>query len=77
METKTFTVPNIGCSGCVRTVEATVSGVQGVKVVKADEATKVVNVQWEAPATWDQIVEALVDVDYPPAGVSTSTVALS
>lgn len=69
METKTFTVPNIGCSGCVNTVETTVRDIDGVKFVEADEATKVVNVQWEAPATWDKIVEALVEVEYPPAEI--------
>ncbi|MBX3063342.1 MAG: heavy-metal-associated domain-containing protein [Anaerolineae bacterium] len=69
METKTFTVPNIGCSGCVNTVETTVRDIDGVKFVEADEATKVVSVQWEAPATWDKIVEALVEVEYPPAEI--------
>lgn len=65
METKTFSVPNIGCSGCVRTVEKTVGDIAGVKFVEADETTKIVNVQWEAPASWAKITEALEEVDYP------------
>ena len=67
MEAKTFTVPNIGCSGCVNTVESTVREIAGVKAVKADESTKQVTVQWEKPASWSQIELALTEVDYAPA----------
>jgi copper chaperone CopZ len=67
MEAKTFVVPNIGCSGCVNTVESTVREIKGVQAVKADEQTKQVAVQWETPATWPQIEKASAEVDYPPA----------
>ena len=67
METKTFTVPNIGCSGCVNTVESTVREIAGVQSVQADENTKRVDVQWQIPATWAQIAQTLTEVDYPPA----------
>lgn len=67
MEKKTFLVPEIGCSGCVNTVESTVKQISGVDTVTADEQTKQVVVQWQAPATWEQIKTALVEVDYPPA----------
>jgi len=67
MEKKTFLVPEIGCSGCVRTVESTVKQINGVDSVSADEQTKQVVVQWQAPATWEQIKTALAEVDYPPA----------
>jgi copper chaperone CopZ len=67
VESKTFVVPAIDCAGCVRTVEKVVSSVAGVKSVKADETSKQVVVQWDAPASWQQISEALAEVDYPPA----------
>lgn len=66
-ENKTFLVPNIGCSGCVQTVESTVGQIEGVRSVKADETTKQVTVQWASPATWSQIEQSLAAVDYAPA----------
>lgn len=67
MEKRTFTVPNIGCDGCVRTVEATVRDVVGVKSVKGQVDNKQVVVEYDAPATWEAIRTALTEVDYAPA----------
>jgi copper chaperone CopZ len=67
METKTFQVPNIGCSGCVNTVESTVREIPGVQSVKADEHSKQVTVRWDSPASWISIQKALTEVEYPPA----------
>lgn len=67
MQTKTFTVPNISCGHCVSAVEEEVSEITGVTSVKADEKTKVVTVNWDAPADWDKIKATLVEIEYPPA----------
>lgn len=67
MSTKQFTVPNIGCIGCVKTIESEVGAIDGVSKVKADLATKSVLVEWNSPATWDKIQVILVDIEYPPA----------
>jgi copper chaperone CopZ len=67
METKTFTVPNISCGHCVHTIENELSEISGVRVVKAEEASKQVVVQWEAPATWQDIEKTLVEINYAPA----------
>lgn len=67
MEKKTFTVPNIGCDGCVRTIKNELSGLSGVTFVDAVESTKQVTVEWNTPATWQQIVETLTEIEYPPA----------
>jgi copper chaperone CopZ len=67
METKTFTVPNISCGHCVHTIQNEVSEINGVRVVKAEQETKIVTVQWEAPATWTEIEQTLVEINYPPA----------
>ena len=65
-ETKTFTVPNISCEHCVRSIKNEVSEVAGVASVQADEKTKVVTVAWDKPATWDQIKATLTEIEYPP-----------
>jgi copper chaperone CopZ len=67
MEKKTFQVPNIGCDGCVRTIRNEVSAISGVRAVEADRETKQVTVAWESPATWKQIEDHLIDIDYAPA----------
>lgn len=67
MESKTFTVPNIGCDGCVRTIKAEVAELAGVSTVEANKDSKQVTVQWDAPASWDQIKHKLVEIDYAPA----------
>ena len=67
MTTKTFTVPNISCGHCTHTVETEVGELAGVRSVKAEEATKQVTVEWQDPATWEQIESLLKEIDYPPA----------
>jgi copper chaperone CopZ len=64
---KTFKVPNIGCNGCVRTIQSELSQLPGVKSVKADAATKMVSVVWDDAATWEAIEAKLVEIEYPPA----------
>jgi len=67
MQSKTFMVPNISCGHCVHTVQMEVGDIPGVTRVKAEQASKQVVVEWEAPATWEQIKAALVEINYAPA----------
>jgi copper chaperone CopZ len=67
MANKTFEVPNISCGHCVMTVEREVGELDGVASVKADEATKMVTVEWNDPATWEGIHALLVEINYAPA----------
>lgn len=67
MQTKTITVPNIGCAGCVRTIESEVRALAGVTQVKGQVDTKQVLIEWDAPASWEQIQATLVEIEYPPA----------
>jgi copper chaperone CopZ len=67
MESKTFTVPNIGCDNCVRTIVTELSQQKGVLNVDGDVETKRVTVKWESPMTWDAIVTTLEEIDYSPA----------
>lgn len=66
MTSKTFKVPNISCGHCVMTIRREVGELAGVKAVKADEQSKMVTVEWEEPATWDQIRSLLQEINYPP-----------
>lgn len=66
MASKTFKVPNISCGHCVMTIQREVSELAGVKAVSADEETKMVTVEWEEPATWEQIRSLLEEINYPP-----------
>jgi copper chaperone CopZ len=69
METKTFTVPNINCGGCTRTIETKLGDVAGVTRVEADPRTRRVTVAWEEPATWEKIQSLLQRINYPPEGL--------
>lgn len=66
MDSKTFRVPNIGCNGCVRTIQNEVAQVQGVSSVKADLSTKMVTVTFEGETTWEAIKAKLVEIEYAP-----------
>ena len=67
MSSKTFEVPNINCGHCVMTIKNEVSELNGVTKVDADRDTRQVTVEWTDPATWDQIENLLVEINYPPA----------
>ncbi len=67
MENKTFIAPNISCMHCVHTIKTELGELPGVTSVEAQADTKQVTVSWQAPATWDQIKAALVEIGYPAA----------
>jgi len=67
MERKTFQVPAIGCDGCVKTIQNEVSEISGVKRVDGDVDSKMVTVEWDTPASWEQIAEKLIEIEYAPA----------
>lgn len=66
MQTKTFKVPNVGCNGCVNTIKSEVSELAGVKSVSGEVDTRMITVEWDTPASWEQIEAALVEIDYAP-----------
>lgn len=66
---KTFKVPNISCGHCVHTVKMEVGDIAGVQRVDADEQSKQVTVVWDDPASWEQIRDTLVEINYPPEGL--------
>ncbi len=67
MASKTVKVPNISCGHCVSTIQREVGELRGVTSVKADQATKMVTVEWqEPPASWEKIRALLQEINYPP-----------
>lgn len=69
MSTKTFTVPNISCGHCTHTIEMEVGDLAGVTKVTAVQDSKQVTVEWQDPATWEQIQATLQEINYPPEGL--------
>ncbi len=69
MTTVLYTVPNISCGHCVHTIKTELSDVIGVNSVKADQETRVVEVEFDAPASEDKIKALLALIDYPVAAV--------
>ena len=68
MTTVKYNVPNISCGHCVHTIQMEVSDLAGVQSVKASNETKQVEVVFDAPATEDQIVALMKEINYPPDG---------
>ena len=60
MESKKFEVPNINCGHCVMTIKNELGDLAGVSKVEADRDSRIVTVEWSAPATWEQIKSLLV-----------------
>ncbi|HET7143835.1 MAG TPA: heavy-metal-associated domain-containing protein [Anaerolineales bacterium] len=71
MTTVTYTVPAISCGHCTHTIETEVGELQGVQSVKADEATKKVEITFDAPANEAAIKALLAEIDYPIEGLIT------
>ncbi len=66
MESRSVVVKNISCNHCIHTIERELGEIKGVQNVKADLNSKVVTVNWDTPATWDQIVGKMQEIDYAP-----------
>ena len=67
MTTVTYSVPNISCMHCVRTIQSEVGELAGIQSVKADAASKKVEIVFDAPASEDKIKALLAQINYPVA----------
>lgn len=61
-----YFVPNISCGHCVHTIKMEVGEVAGVSSVEASQDTKQVVIEFDPPATEEQIERVLVEINYPP-----------
>lgn len=66
MTTVTYNVPNISCGHCVHTIQMELGDLAGVSNVIASQMTREVTVEFEPPATEEQIEATLVEINYPP-----------
>ncbi len=71
MTTVTYNIPAISCGHCTHTIETEVGELQGVQSVKADEATKKVEITFDAPANESIIKSLLAEINYPAEGLIT------
>jgi copper chaperone CopZ len=67
MTTVTYSVPNISCGHCVRTIQNELADVAGVQSVTADQETRMVEIVFDTPASEDKIKALLLLIDYPVA----------
>jgi len=67
MNSVSYTVPNISCKHCTHTIAMELSEIQGVSKVDADVQTQLVKVDFEEPATEQEIKKTLVEINYPAA----------
>ncbi len=67
MNTVTYTIPQISCKHCTRTITMELSEIEGVTKVDADVQTKQVTITFEEPATEEIIKQLLGEINYPVA----------
>jgi copper chaperone CopZ len=67
MPAKTYSIPNISCGHCVNTIQMELMEIPGVNMVSASEETKEVVIEFEDPATTQQIEATLEEINYPAA----------
>ena len=65
MTITTFNIPSISCNHCVKTIEFELKEVPGVEEVKADAETKTAKITYTDPASEDQIIKVLAEINYP------------
>ena len=65
METSRFSVPNVSCGHCVMAIKKELSALNGVISVEGDHGMKTIKVEWEAPATEDNLRATLKEINYP------------
>ena len=67
MESKTFSIPNISCGHCVMSIKNELNEIQGVSSVEGNPEGKKIIVEWETPATLEEIKSTLKEINYPAA----------
>ncbi|MEK6573847.1 MAG: heavy-metal-associated domain-containing protein [Chloroflexota bacterium] len=65
MSTMTVKAPAISCGHCVKTIQNEVAELKGVKNVVADQNTKLVTINFDDPATKEQIEALMAEIGYP------------
>lgn len=66
MHEKKIRIPAISCNHCRMTIERELAELKGVTGVKVDVSSKTAEISWDDPLRWEEIVETLKDMGYPP-----------
>ena len=65
MKTISFKIPAMHCNHCVMRIKNTLLVLKGMQVVESDLNNKVVEVEFDSPATEELIREKLAEIGYP------------
>jgi len=65
MAEETFSIPTISCGHCTKAIQDELTDLEGITRVDGRIEAKTVTVQWESPATRDQILDTLKEINYP------------
>jgi len=68
MEKTKFTVPKISCGHCVMTIKKELGEIRGVSRVEGDQQKKEITVEWNQPASLEQIKSTLKEINFPAEG---------
>ena len=67
MERQTFSIPKISCGHCVMTITKELKELPGIRKAEGNPQFKTVEVEWDPPATEEQIRAALNEINFPAA----------
>lgn len=70
MSQVTYEIPNISCGHCVNTIQVEVGKFPGVSDVWADQESKIVEIEFDQPATEESIKALLKSINFPVADQS-------
>ena len=65
MTTITLKTPAISCGHCVHTIQSELGEMPGIKSVQADQTTRLVTINFDSPATKEEIEKMLAEIGYP------------
>ena len=66
MKKKTYLIPSIHCQHCIHTISMELGEIEGVQKVVGNIDTKQVEVVFSEPATDQNIVAVLKEINYTP-----------
>ena len=66
MQNLSYSVPNISCDHCVHTIKMEVGELEGVVSVEATVDDRKVIIEFDDPASEQQILNLLTEIYYPP-----------
>lgn len=65
MAKQSFSVPNISCEHCVKTIRNGLKELEGINLMEGDPDNRKIEVEYEDPATEAKIREKLKEINYP------------